>query len=70
MTLQQAPKIGDEAHKRANRESFRRELTSLLNRYSMEGESDTQDFLLADYLMLCLTALEKTIRDRKRLSDR
>lgn len=50
------------------RGSFREELQSLINRYSMEQYSDTQDFLLADYLMTCLHALERTLHERKRLS--
>lgn len=58
------------AARHAHREKFRRELQELINRYSMERYSDTQDFLLADYLMLCLVALEKTLADRKRLSGR
>lgn len=45
-------------------EAFRRDLASLLNRYSMENASNTPDFLLADYLIDCLRALDKTISTR------
>lgn len=44
---------------------FRRELASLLNRYSMENESNTPDYMLADYLIECLRALDRTIRTRE-----
>jgi hypothetical protein len=50
------------------RGEFRSELQKLINRYSMEQYSDTQDFLLADYLLTCLYALETTLHERKRLS--
>lgn len=35
---------------------FQRELTSLINSYNMEGDSDTPDFILAQYIQDCLTA--------------
>ena len=35
--------------------NFEQELKELLNRYSIENESDTPDFLLAEYLLRCLT---------------
>lgn len=35
---------------------FRIELEKLINKYSMEYDSDTPDFLLADYLIDCLRA--------------
>lgn len=58
----------DKIRRAANRGLFRRGLEQLINRYSMEGGSDTHDFLLADYLMACLTAYETTVNERKRLS--
>ena len=33
---------------------FEKELTNLINKYSMENGSDTPDFLLSSYLMGCL----------------
>lgn len=38
---------------------FRHELFSLLNKYSKENGSNTPDFILADYLVDCLAALDK-----------
>lgn len=35
-------------------EMFLKELTTLLNKFSMENGSDTPDFILADYLLHCL----------------
>ena len=37
---------------------FKKELTSLINRYSRENISDTPDFILAEYLMKCLENFE------------
>jgi hypothetical protein len=50
----------------AKGDAFRQELAGLLNRYSMENASDTPDFLLADYLIECLRALDTAIRARDR----
>jgi hypothetical protein len=50
------------------RMAFQRDLRELINRHSMERFSNTQDFLLADYLMRCLEAFESVIKERKRLS--
>lgn len=38
--------------------TFRSELTSLLNKYSMENTSDTPDYILADFLINCLEAFD------------
>ena len=43
---------------------FRDEVEYLINRYSIEGRSDTPDFLLADYLDACLKAFEVATRRR------
>jgi len=45
-------------------ESFEVELTSLINKYSMEDESNTPDFLLAEYLVNCLDAFNKVTISR------
>lgn len=39
---------------------FERELTSLINKHSMESGSGTPDYVLAHYLMSCLQAFERT----------
>lgn len=45
-------------------ETLAAELTSLLNRHSIENGSDTPDFLLADYLLNCLDAYERITQGR------
>lgn len=49
-----------------NSKSFHDELTSVINRYSKENESDTPDYILALYLMACLDAFSFSVilRDR------
>lgn len=37
-----------------NKDNFEDELSKLLNRYSLENETDTPDFILAKYLTNCL----------------
>jgi len=44
--------------------TFLKELEELINRHSMENNSDTPDFLLAEYLCACLTAYNKATRRR------
>ena len=41
-------------------DEFRTELTALINKHSLEGRSNTPDFLLSEYLMRCLWAYEET----------
>lgn len=50
--------------KEAQESPFVRELTELLNRHSMENGSDTPDFILADYLMVCLVAFNAAVARR------
>ena len=47
-------------------EDFRLELGILINKHSMENGSDTPDFLLAEYLIDCLNAYDKTMQKRER----
>jgi hypothetical protein len=35
---------------------FQKELAALINKHSVENESDTPDFILAEYLNTCLDA--------------
>lgn len=44
--------------------SFRKELETLINSYSMENESDTPDFILADFLEDVLTAFDRAVNRR------
>ncbi len=41
------------------------ELSSLLNRHLRENDSNTPDFILADYMMMCLRAGEYLVNMRE-----
>lgn len=43
---------------------FQRDLASLLNRYGMEKPSNTQDYVLAEYLTQCLIAYNIAVECR------
>jgi hypothetical protein len=43
---------------------FMQELQELINRHSMDNESNTPDFLLAEYLMGCLSIYASTLARR------
>lgn len=45
---------------------FQKELTELINRHSKESGSDTPDFILAQYLIWCLNAYNRTIQAREK----
>ena len=47
-----------------HQEAFRRDLQAVLNKHSQENGSDTPDFMLAEYLIDCLRALDRTIGRR------
>jgi len=47
-------------------DSLHDDLEGLLNRYSRENRSDTPDFILAGYLLACLSAYEEAVQARKR----
>jgi hypothetical protein len=40
-------------------------LSELLNRFSAENGSGTPDFLLAEYLLACLSAYDKAVQARE-----
>lgn len=44
---------------------FEKELQALLNRYSAENESNTPDFILAQYLIGCLRAWNTAVQQRE-----
>ncbi len=46
-------------------ESFIEELTSLINRHSMEGASNTPDYILAQYMNSCLLAFDTAVQQRE-----
>jgi hypothetical protein len=41
------------------------ELTTLLNSFSRENESNTPDFILANFMLSCLVAFEKASNQRE-----
>lgn len=43
---------------------FEKELEKLINKYNMENESNTPDFILAEYLKSCLDSFAITTRAR------
>jgi len=45
-------------------DSLRREITSALNRASAENESDTPDFVLAEFLLDALKAFDRATQQR------
>jgi len=45
---------------------LRDELVSLINRYSRENESDTPDYILADFMISCLLAFETEVKRREK----
>lgn len=44
---------------------FLKELTQLINRYSMERDSNTPDYILAEYLYQCLDSYNFAVNSRK-----
>ena len=45
--------------------AFERALKNLLNKYSMENDSNTPDFILAEYMHACLTSFNLATRARE-----
>lgn len=45
--------------------TFEKELKELINKHSIENESNTPDFILAQYLMACLKAFTTAIQQRE-----
>lgn len=43
---------------------FEKELEHLINKYSIENETNTPDFILASYVCNCLYVLESAIKAR------
>ena len=43
---------------------FEKELTALKGRYYKENDSDTADFILAEYLFICLDNLNEATQHR------
>jgi len=65
--LEQMKKNNKEWEEQQHRlDEFEKELTGLINKYSLENISNTPDFILADYLRDCLEILDYAIRDREK----
>jgi len=45
--------------------SFPEELKNLINKHSLEGGSNTPDFILAEYLKQCLETFDMCVRKRE-----
>lgn len=45
--------------------TFEKELEELINKHSKENESDTPDFLLAEYLVACLENWNNIVKKRE-----
>jgi len=43
---------------------FKKELMSLLNRHSKEQDSNTPDFIIAEYLLSCLKTFNESVTNR------
>jgi len=46
--------------------NFTRELIDLINKYSIDNELNTPDFILAQYITLCLKGLKITVKKRSK----
>jgi hypothetical protein len=45
--------------------TFEHDLMDLINRHSLENESDTPDYVLATYLVSCLESYNEAVNSRK-----
>jgi hypothetical protein len=46
------------------KKEFKKELESLIYTYCMDTDSDTPDYILAEYMVSCLKAFNKATRER------
>lgn len=49
---------------RSKNESLRSDIANVLNRHNTESGSNTPDFILADFLVDCLSAFDKALKRR------
>jgi len=64
--IEETPILERKYYRREKLELFRKELKNLINIHSMENNSNTPDFTLADYLVECLKLFEKTSKRREK----
>lgn len=50
-----------------NREQFKKELTELINKLSLESGCNIPDFIIAEYLTECFEAFESATKEADRL---
>ena len=43
---------------------FKKDLVTIINKHSMESQSNTPDFILAEYLVNCLYAYNKAVSNK------
>lgn len=55
-----------DANWQESREALKRDIEAAINRHSGESQSNTPDFLLAEYLMRCFDAFTMLSRARER----
>ena len=53
-----------------NAVNFEKEIRELINRYSIENNSNTPDWILAQYILSCLAAFETAIQQRETCQGR
>jgi len=58
------PRLRDPQKEWERREALREAIRSAVNSNSIENETDTPDWILADYLIRCLYVFERTINAR------
>lgn len=56
---------GGEISDISERPTFEKELSTVINRFSKENDSDTPDFILAEYMNECLQNFNKTMAKRE-----
>jgi len=57
-------------NKKENMESFfKKELEKLINKFSEESESNTPDYILADYMAGCLENFSRIMKNRDKCRD-
>lgn len=53
-------------NKMTKQSRLRKEIEQAINKNSLENESDTPDFILAEYLTDCLHAFDKAVNRREK----
>jgi hypothetical protein len=56
--------LGENKPAELKKHPFEEALTTLINKHSMESESNTPDFILAQYILTCLSAYKNAVNAR------